>query len=387
MQLPLEGLRVLDCSRVLAGPFAGRMLSDMGAEVVKLEPPEGDVTRGWGRMRAGLSGYYTQQNAGKESVCVNLEAPGGPALVRRLAAVADVVIENFRPGVMARHGLAWKDLSADNPQLIMLSISGFGQEGPESHRPAYASVLHAESGVVQRQAEQDERSASDPVLSIADMNAGLHGLVAILAALHLRGRTGRGQHLDIAMLDTSLVTDDYANFTLDEVPLIRGGGEVWDAPGGPIMITGDFRMIWKLLVKHEGLVDPTPEGAPLVTKVKLRRGAAARFFQSFPDRASLCRSLDGMNLAWGDVRSNADAYRSPTAKARGTVAQVDDRDGGTRPVVQSPYRFSEASSGVARGPAYRGEHNRDVLERWLLAASEEIDRLEAEGVLDAEERP
>ncbi|MCS5637222.1 MAG: CoA transferase, partial [Myxococcota bacterium] len=189
---------MLDFSRVLAGPFAGRMLSDMGAEVVKLEPPEGDVTRGWGRMRAGLSGYYTQQNAGKRSICINLEAPDSTPLVRRLASQADVVIENFRPGVMARHGLAWSDLSPDNARLVMLSISGFGQEGPESHRPAYASVLHAESGLVARQAEQDHESASDPVLSIADMNAGLHGLVAILSALYMREHTGRGQHIDIA---------------------------------------------------------------------------------------------------------------------------------------------------------------------------------------------
>ena len=387
MDFPLEDLRVLDLSRVLAGPFAGRMLSDMGAEVVKLEPPEGDVTRGWGRMRAGLSGYYTQQNAGKESVCVNLEAPGSTALVRRLAARADIVIENFRPGVMARHGLAWKELSADNPRLVMLSISGFGQEGPESHRPAYASVLHAESGLVERQSEQDGRAACDPVLSIADMNAGLHGLVAILSALYLRERTGRGQHLDIAMLDTMLVTDDYANFAVDEIPLIRGGGEVWDAPGGPIMITGDFRMIWKLLVRHHGVVDPTPKGADLETKIRCRREAVQAFYQSFPDRPALIAALDAVNLAWGDVRPNTDAFVSPTARTRGTVAQVDDRGNGTRPVVQSPYRFSDAESGVRGGPAYRGEHNRPVLTRWLDATPEEIDQLEQEGVLDAEERP
>jgi len=387
MDFPLDGVRVLDFSRVLAGPFAGRMLSDLGAEVVKLEPPEGDVTRAWGHMHAGLSGYYTQQNAGKESICVNLEAPGSTALVRRLAAKADVVIENFRPDVMARHGLAWNDLSADNPRLIMLSISGFGQEGPESHRAAYAAVLHAESGIVARQSELDGRPASDPVLSIADMNAGLHGLVAILSALYLRERSGRGQHLDIAMLDAMLVTDDYANFAIDEIPLERGGGQVWDAAGGPIMITGDFRMIWKRLVKHHHVVDPTPEGAVLETKIRHRREAAAAFYMSFPDRPKLLAALDEMNLAWGDVRSNAQAFVSPTARARGTVAQVDDRIDGTRPVVQSPYRFSDAQSGVRGGPAYRGEHNREVLTRWLGASSEEIDRLDREGVLDAEKRP
>jgi CoA:oxalate CoA-transferase len=387
MDYPLEGIRVLDFSRVLAGPFAGRMLSDLGAEVVKLEPPEGDVTRAWGKIRGGLSGYYTQQNAGKQSISVDLAAAGSTALIRRLASKADIVIENFRPDVMTRHGLSWKDLSAENSRLIMLSISGFGQDGPESHRAAYASVLHAESGIVARQSEQDGRPASDPVLSIADMNAGLHGLVAILSALHLRERTGRGQHLDIAMLDTMLVTDDYANFAVDEIPLERGGGQVWDATGGPIMITGDIRFIWKLLVKHHGLVDGAPAGADLETKIRLRREAMAAFYMSFPDRPSLVAALDAMNLAWGDVRSNVDAFVSPTALARGTVAHVDDRHEGTRPVVQAPYRFSDASCGVRGGPAYRGEHNREVLTRWLDATTAEIDQLDRDGVLDAESLP
>jgi crotonobetainyl-CoA:carnitine CoA-transferase CaiB-like acyl-CoA transferase len=288
---------------------------------------------------------------------------------------------------MARHGLAWKDLSALNPRLIMLSISGFGQEGPESQRAAYASVLHAESGVVARQSEHDAHTASDPVLSIADMNAGLHGLVAILSALYLRERSGRGQHLDIAMLDTMMVTDDYANFALDEIPLTRGGGEVWDAPGGPIMITGDFRSIWKLLVRHLDVVDPTPEGASLADKIRIRRDATAEFFRSFPNRTALVAALDRVNLAWGDVRSNADAFLSPTARTRGVVAQVDDRGGDARPVVQSPYRFSDAASGVVRGPAYRGEHNHDVLQRWLGASNQEITALESQGVLAAEEMP
>jgi len=383
---PLAGVRVLDLSRVLAGPFAGRMLSDLGAEVVKLEPPEGDVTRGWGRMRNGLSGYYTQQNAGKRSMCVDLEVPGGAELVRRLAGCVDLLIENFRPGVMSRHGLTYGELARENPRLIMLSISGFGQEGPESKRPAYASVLHAEAGLVDRHAEQDGNAPSDPVISIADYNAGLHGLVALLSALYLREQNGSGQYIDLAMLDVMLATDDYANFALDEIPLTRGGGEVWEAPGGPIMITGDFRVIWKLLVRFHGVVDPTPQGASLEQKIALRRQAVADFMLSFDDRAKLTAALDSVNLAWGDVRSTAAAYRSPTARSRGVVAQVDDRGGETRPTVQSPYRFSQARSGVAGGPAYRGEHNREVLEQWLGASPEEIARLERSGILQAEEQ-
>jgi crotonobetainyl-CoA:carnitine CoA-transferase CaiB-like acyl-CoA transferase len=381
---PLASLRVLDLSRVLAGPFAGRMLADLGADVVKVEPPEGDITRGWGAIRHGIGGYYTQQNAGKRTLCVDLEAPGAAELLLRLAQRADVLIENFRPGVLARHGLGWDRLHALNPRLIVLSISGFGATSPEADRAAYASVLHAESGILARQAEFDAAPHTDPVLSIADTNAGLHGLVAVLAALLQRERTGMGQLIDIGMLDAMLVTDDYAHFALDEHPITRGGGEVWDAPGGPIMITGEFRILWRVLTGELGVVDPTPPDATLPEKIRARRGAAAAFYRGFPDRASLVAALDRANIAWGDVRSTEAAFASPTALARGTVALVDDRRGGTRRVVQSPYRFSAATSGVRGSPAYRGEHNREVLGEWLGATADEIAKLEEDGVLLAE---
>ena len=386
MPRPLEGLRVLDCSRVLAGPFAGRMLADLGADVVKLEPPEGDVTRGWGDIRHGLSGYYTQQNAGKRAVCVDLERPGGRAVVHALAPHVDILIENFRPGVMARHGIAWTDLAPSCPRLIMLSISGFGQDGPEASRPAYASVLHAESGLVARQAALDAHAHVDPVLSIADMNAGLHGLVAILAGVVQRERTGRGQYIDLSMLDVMLATDDYVNFSLDEVPLMRGGGEVWETCGAPIMVTGDFRVIWRELVRRHGVTDPTPAGGTLDEKIRCRRDAVQRWFLSFGDRAELIAALDRSNLAWGDVRSTREAFDSPTAHARGLAAEVDDRGGAHRRVVQSPYRFSEADSGVRGGPAYLGEHNREVLSEWAGLAPEEIASFEREGALVSAER-
>jgi crotonobetainyl-CoA:carnitine CoA-transferase CaiB-like acyl-CoA transferase len=379
---------VLDLSRVLAGPFAGRMLADLGADVVKLEPPEGDITRGWGQQRHGLGGYYVQQNAGKRAVCVDFARPGGTELVLRLAARADVLIENFRSHVMAQHGLGWERLSALNPRLVMLSISGFGAASPESHRPAYAPVLHAESGAIARQAELDGAPrATDFVLSNADTNAGLHGLVALLAALHLRERTGAGQHIDLAMLDAMLATDDYAHFTLDEAEIIRGGGEVWDAPGGPIMITGEFRNLWRVLTRKLGVVDPTPEGAALPEKIRARRQAAARFYAGFATRAELTAALDRAAIPWGDVRSVADAFASLTALARGSAVHLDDRAGGERRVVQSPYRFSAAASGIAGVPRYRGESNREVLADWLGAAPAEIDALEQAGVLLAENRP
>ena len=190
---PLAGLKVLDLSRVLAGPFAGRMLSDLGADVIKVEPPEGDMTRLWGKVVAGLSGYYQQQNAGKRNICVDLRAPGAVALMLDLVRQADILIENYRGDVMGRLGLGYDVLNAANPRLIMLSISGFGKDGPEARRAAYAPIIHAETGLLSRIARQTGQPVIDQPLTVADTNAGLHGLVALLAAVIMRARTGLGQ--------------------------------------------------------------------------------------------------------------------------------------------------------------------------------------------------
>lgn len=385
---PLSDLRVLDMSRVLAGPYCGRMLADLGAEVVKVEPPEGDVTRAWGRVIAGLSGYYTQQNVGKQGICIDLRKSGAPELVRRLAARADMLIENFRPGVLEQYGLAYEKLAPENPRLLMLSISGYGQKGPEAQRAAYASVIHAESGIVHRQAAMDSAQPVDPHISIADTNAGLHGLVGILAALHARDRTGRGQHIDVAMIDAMLATDDQLHLALDDMPMRHNQvNEIWEAAFGQITIAGDFRWIWRQLSETCGLVDPTPAGAPLEQKIANRRKTVREYLMSLPDRAALFGMLDRADLAFGEVRSSRDALTSPTAQTRGTVVPVEDRAGGTRKVIQSPYRFSGTPSGAGARAPYRGEHNHQVLERWLELRGDEISALEQQGVLLREEIP
>jgi CoA:oxalate CoA-transferase len=363
-EFPLEGVRVLDLSRVLAGPYAARMLSDLGADVVKVEPPEGDITRFWGKVVAGLSGYYTQQNVGKRNISIDLRRPSAPDLVRELAARADIVIENFRPGVLASYGLAYADLSRAHPRLIMLSISGYGQVGPASQRAAYAAVVHAESGVMARQGSMFRSGPKDVPISIADMNAGLHGLSAVLAALFMRERTGRGQHIDIAMTDTMLATDDHVHLALDEESLQRPfASEVWETAFGHVVLAGDFRFLFREAVAHCGLVDPTPPGASLEEKIVLRRRAFGELLASFTDMASLGAALDRANIAWGQVLTTYDAVKSETSRHRNTVAEIDDRAGGVRRVIQSPYRFSAAKSGL-RGPApFRGEHNTNVLNK------------------------
>jgi crotonobetainyl-CoA:carnitine CoA-transferase CaiB-like acyl-CoA transferase len=383
---PLEGLKVLDFSRVLAGPFAGRMLADLGADVVKVEPPEGDVTRLWGRRVGGIAGYFNQQNVGKRDLCLDLRQDAARELVLELAAEADVVVENFRPGVMDRLGIGWPVLSEVNPRLVMLSISGFGQGGPESHRAAYAPIIHAESGVVARHAEFSGDAPREMPVSIADTNASLHGLVGLLAALWGRERTGRGDHVDIAMLDAMLVTDDHLHYALEDAEDLRPmQSEVWETPIGPVMLSGDFRHLWKQLVAKCGVEDPTPEGASLEEKIRCRRQAAADFLTGLPDQAALEQALDAMNVAWGPVRTSAGVARdSATVKARGTITEVDDRAGGTRPVVQSPYRYARSASGVTGPAPGRGEHNGEVLADWLGLADDAIAALVADGVLLAE---
>lgn len=377
--MPLGGLRVLDLSRVVSGPFAARMMSDLGADVVKLEPPDGDMTRLWGEVRHGLSGFYTQQNAGKRDICVAMAAPGAVELVVSLAGVADVVIENFRPGVMDRLGIGWAVLSAANPRLVMLSISGFASDGAQAGRAAYAPIIHAESGLIARQAAFDGNPPTDPMLSIADTNAALHGLVGVLAALHMRQRTGRGQQVRIAMIDAMLFTDDYAHHALDGFPINRLGGEVWESCGGGVMVSGVFPFVWRQLHDAHGLEDGCEPGTELEAKIAARRSAVASWMASFDDQAKLVAALDVAGLAWAEVRHPGQAFDA--ASAQGAWAAVDDRGGATRRVTQSPYRFSDARAGVRGGAPHRGEHNAEVLTEWLGISSEEVRSLEHAGVL------
>ncbi len=385
-QYPLDGLKVLDFSRVLAGPFAGRMLSDLGADVVKIEPPDGDVTRLWGKVVGGIPGYYHQQNAGKRNLCIDLRAPGAKELVYELVMQADILIENYRPDVMGRLGLDYETLRTHNPRLIMLSISGFGHGGPESHRPAYAPIVHAETGLMHRQARRSGNAPVDLPLSVADTNASLHGLVGILSAVIQRGRTGVGQHIDIAMIDATIATDDQMHYDLEgseHTGPLRN--DTWETGPGTILLSADFRFLWKQLVAVYGVEDPAGPDAGLEEKIRLRRAWVDEFMRGLADWEAVEEALGRLNLAWGQVRDAAGMPEQPTVRARGAVVQIEDRAGGTRPITQSPYRFSAALSGV-RGPApHRGEHNEAVLAEWLGRSAADVAELTARQVLQRDE--
>ena len=375
MQYPLEGVRVLDFSRVVAGPFAGRLLTDLGADVVKVEPPEGDDTRIHGKKVLGISGFYNQQNAGKRNVSIDLRAPGAVDLVKALAKAADIVIENYRPGVMARLGIDYEVLKEVNPKLIMLSISGYGQQGPESSRPSYAPVVHAEVGLMHRLAERNRTAPGDLSLSVADTNASLHGVIGILAALRLRDQTGLGQHIDMSMMDATFATDDRSHFELEDVPDTLVVSPILDLTCGRVFIAADpeMKLVFRKLVKRGLMKDPTPPGADLETKIVARREAIDARLQECETVEQFGELMDALDIPWGVVRDPRNLREQPTLMHRDMIVDMDDRDGGTRPMANSPYRFSQASSGV-RGPAaHRGEHNREVLQDWLELEDAEID--------------
>lgn len=379
---PLAGVRVLDLSRVFAGPVAGRILNDLGAEVVKVEPPEGDITRLWGFKWAGQSTYFVQQNAGKRNISIDLRAPGGPELVADLAAEADVVVENFRPGVMARYGLDWDSLSARHPGLVMLSISGFGQDGPDAQRAAYAAVVHAETGVIEY-TERDE--PLDVSFAAADVLSGMHGVIGLLAALRVKDLTGIGQHIDLAMVDAMAFSSDKIVASLDGRLHEQQNGEVWETAAGPFVIPGGLKWVWHQMSEVHGLVDPTPKDGELDVKLASRRRIVTEFLCSLADRSAVIDVFESAGLAWGEVRELGAVLESPTIQHRQTVAHIDNRAGGTRPVIRSPYVMSASATRQVGPASMRGEHNADVLQEWLGVDGAMVDRLHADGILVTDE--
>ena len=371
---PLPAWRVLDMSQAISGPYAGRILSDLGADVVRVEGPRTDITELFGVVTDGRSGMYAQMNAGKRSVGVDLTAAGAAELVRELVAEADVLIENFRPGVMHRLGLGYERLAAANPRLIMLSVSGFGATSPDAGRRALAPVIHAESGLLARQAELDGRAASDLPLALADTVTGLHAAIAVLAALHQRTVTGRGQHIGLSMLGAVAASDDHAHAAIDgSAEGYTSRGTIWQAPGGPLLIAAPPKHAWVMLSRRGLIADPAPSGSDLETKARLRQQAIQDWMLGFADRNDLVRELEGAGIAWAELADSADVFAGGAHSA--------SVPGSDRRVVAMPYDFSGAVAAVRGGVARRGEHNAEALADWLSLDDAKVARLTASGVL------
>jgi len=374
---PLEGVRVLDLSQIIAGPACGRMLADLGAEVVKIESPRGDLCRTVPPHVDGIGALYAQMNAGKRHVCADIRMSAGANLVARMAARCDVVIENFRPGVLAARGLGYPELTETNPRLVYLSISGFGQTGIWSERRAHAPLLHAEGGTIEVAARLRGQPPVPEVHQHADLYSGYFGVSAVCAALYQRERTGVGQHLDVALAEVLLYASDQVvmdlldydgprEFDTWTYPVVTlDSGETVCLVGNPLRLYGR----WMAALGAEPGGPPADEhDASVRVAVAVRR---------FEDADALRAALAVDGLVCTVVQPATTLLASDWAEERQVLGQVAP---GVR-APASPWRSSGAEIRVT-GPATAvGADTRDVL-RDLLALSElEIEALAASGAI------
>ena len=396
MTRPLDGIRVLDFTRVLAGPHATRMLCDLGAEVIKIEPPEGDLTR-FGQPRLNsLATYFIQQNVGKLNVSLNLADARGVDIARKLVTMSDVVIENFRPGVMQRLGLGYDTLAAQNERIIYASISGYGATGPWVNRRAYAPVVNAEVGLTKHQGDVRGGAYANDPFSHADVYTGMEAAAGILAALVQRGRTGRGQYLDISMAETLLYVNEHAHDQLWEGEVPADWIRSFQPADYPVLTTRDGSIVvvsghpasktnfgWFCaamerndLLNDERFVDVPARLAHLADFHAILRAWAT----TVTDAETIEKIFAEHNLATGRLRSVADVARTDWAKQRGVITEVSDRGAGTIRIPQSPWKFSDADVRIRGIPKYRGEDNTAGLRDLLGVDDATITQLAHDGV-------
>ena len=381
---PLSGLKVVDFSRVLAGPHCTKTLSDLGADVIKIEPPRGDISRLAlpGDEGASMSLYYIQQNAGKRNISIDLNFPEGRDVVLKMCDSADIIVENFRAGTLSFFGLDYKSISARNPKVIYASISGYGQGGPLSHRSAYAPTVHAESGFVGGMIDHlgaDLAVKRHDAYSHADIYTGLEAIIGILAALHHRDRTGEGQQVDVAMAATMLAVNERVHADLSGEDLGAEPAALGPADS-PFFRTsyGDVVTIATSVVSSltfpnyiAAMRRPDLAKDPRFCTPEARRrnlhalyGIIQQWILSFPTAGELDAQLDEVKLAFGVVRSVRDFADSEWVKWWGAIEEVTDRRGKTVRIPGKPWKFSKVPLDPAREAAYRGEHNAEVMKEY-----------------------
>jgi crotonobetainyl-CoA:carnitine CoA-transferase CaiB-like acyl-CoA transferase len=397
MEHALSGIRVLDLSRALAGPSCTRMLAEMGAEVIKVESaPSGDMVRGMSKLRNERSLYYIQQNRGKKSVCVNLRDPRGMALVTALIPKVDIVVENFKPGTMAEMGLSYDRLREMRRDIILCSISALGQSGPLSHLPGYDFIAQAYSGVTSMIGEAGG-TPYIPLVAVGDVNTGVHGALAILAALRYRDRTGKGQHLDVGLLDVyyhchEVSVHQYSGSNGQLKPSRQGPHLNYIAPAGVFKANGGWVVImaflhhWKdfcaAMDRPELVTDPdfATDPARLANRAELIK-MIEDWLATFPDRDSAVEHMHKHKVPAAPVLSIEETVNHPHLRARGTVRTIEDPIAGKFEIPGMPLKFSEFPQPLPLEAATLGEHNSEVLYDLLGRSTEEIEELRAAGVL------
>jgi glutaryl-CoA transferase len=404
---PLSHIRVLDLSRVLAGPWAGQNLADLGAEVIKVERPKvGDDSRAfgppWVRDRAGRetrdSAYFTSANRGKKSITVNIAMAEGQELIRALATGADVLLENYKHGDLTRYGLDYDTLRKVNPRLIYCSVTGFGQTGPWRERPGYDFMIQGMGGMMSVTGEPDGAPGAGPQragVPIADIITGMYASIAICAALAHRAQSGVGQHLDLALLDSQIALLAYQNtnyFSTGVAPKRIGNLHPNIVPYQPFR-SSDGRVIlacgndnlYRKFCETAGCPE-LADDARFATNGKRveNRAELTRLLQAVFSKRSTrewVELLEAAGVPNGPINDVAQVFEEPQVKARGIRIELDHAVAGKLPGVASPMRFSETPIEYRLAPPLLGEHTDTVLRGLLGKSDAEIARLRAAGVI------
>lgn len=401
---PLAGVRIIDFTRVLAGPHCTKTLRDLGADVTKIEPPAGDVGRNGMPLIDGMSLYYVQQNAGKRNLSIDLNWPEAREIVTEMCRTADVIVENFRSGTLARFGLGYEQVRAFNPRVVYVSLSGYGQIGPWSSRPAFAPTIHAETGltdIVQEHFGEALTEVRNDACSHADVYTGMQGVIAVLAALHHRHQTGEGQYVDVSMAATMLAVNERAGAQLSGIdtndePLAlaapnshiyeMGDGRKVTIAGSPVA-TAAFTRYCGMMRRSDMLKDPRYATATLRKQNLVSILAEVRaWIHTFTDLDELQAQVSEVSLAIGVVRSTQEFAETEWVKEWGAVVEVDNRAGGTARMPGNPWRFGKSQLPAPGIPSFQGEDNAAVLADYGVNA-EQIESLRERRVLLSRRTP
>ncbi len=407
MTAPLAGLRVLDLSRVLAGPWASQLLADLGAEVIKIERPgTGDDTRAWGPPflrdhRGGdtsESAYYLAANRGKKSVAIDFTRPRGQELVRQLAAASDVLLENYKVGGLAKYGLDYERLHRTHPPLIYCSITGFGQTGPYRERPGYDFMIQAMGGLMSITGEADDRPGGGPQkagVALADVLTGLYATIAVLAAVAERQRSGRGQHIDLALLDVQVacLANQAMNYLVTGEPPHRRGNshpnivpyQAFATRDGHIVITvgndRQFATLCRILDCPELANDP--RFVTNAARVRHRAVLSEKLESLLARRRSdewLTR-LQAVGISCSPINTLDKVFSDPQVQNRGMCIRLPHPLAGEVPLVGNPIRFSESPIDYTSAPPLLGQHTTQVLSELLAVSDTELAELRQSGVI------
>jgi formyl-CoA transferase/CoA:oxalate CoA-transferase len=390
---PLTGITVIDLTRVLSGPYCTMLLADMGARVIKIEQPgKGDDTRAWGPPFAeGESAYFLSINRNKESVTLNFKDPDGRAVLNRLIEKADVLVENFRPGTLAKLGLDYKSLSALHPRLVYCSISGFGQTGPRAKEAGYDAVMQGEGGLMSITGAADGPPFRLGV-AITDIASGMFAAQGILLALFARERTGRGQAVDIGMLDSTVALLTYqaaAYFLTGSVPTRMGNRhpaivpyETFTAADGEFVLAVGTDDQWRRFCQITGLPDEerfATNRQRVVHYEELRPAIAARL--RLHPRDHWIGQLRAVGVPCGSVRSIHELFADPQMAAREMAVELNHPTIGAMRAAGTPIKLSDTPGAVEKAPPLLGEHTVSILTRELGFTSAAVDALRSKGVV------